>query len=258
MNQLINHTEQQIEKINPNDVSGTLKGLVPRSFEKTFNGLTTKQVEYAFSLCIQGLTREQIATGMSTVVENGYCPDPAMFRKWCLGVKGFVSDVDPVASSYRGKFAAIANIEAWLSDSSTLITNAEREAYNRVYGMFDKLKWADNYEKAKYYAYKAFEDAYSEVVKELVSKGEKQSIWDATKAIEKKREDVIGISANYPKTTSEVNAYTVSRRGFKCVTIEIKKSDVFEYMQLNGMRVFTDAENKLKSLEIKKIDWIAE
>lgn len=258
MNQLINHTEKQIEKINPNDVSGTLKGLVPRSFEKTFNGLTTKQVEYAFSLCIQGLTREQIATGMNTVVENGYCPDPAMFRKWCLGVKGFVNDVDPIASSYRGKFAAIANIEAWLSDSSTLITNAERDAYNRVYGMFEKLNWADNYEKAKYYAYKAFEDAYSEVVKELVSKGEKQSTWDASTAIEKKKEDIIGFGTDYLKTTDTVNAYSVFRRGFKSVTIEIKKADVFEYMKLNDIHIFDKAEDKLISLEIKKIEWVAE
>lgn len=201
MNQITNHTEKQIEKINPNDVSGTLKGLVPRSFEKTFNGLTTKQVEYAFSLCIQGLTREQIAVGMNTVVENGYCPDPAMFRKWCLGIKVFASDVDPIHASYRSKNAALANIEAWLSDSTTKITNAEREAYNRCYGMFNDLKW--NYsDKQKFHTYAAFKDFYDEVVKELVAKGESQSIWIEPPKIESK---VKGISKDYLKQYREEN-----------------------------------------------------
>lgn len=199
MNQITNHTEKKIDKINPNDVSGTLKGLVPRSFEKTFNGLTTKQVEYAFSLCIQGLTREQIAIGMNTVVENGYCPDPAMFRKWCLGIKGFASDVDPIHASYRSKNAALANIEAWLSDNTTKITNAEKEAYNRCYGMFNDLKW--NYsDKQKFHTYLAFKDFYDEVVKELVAKGESQSIWIEPPKIESKAK---GIKKDYLKLSPE-------------------------------------------------------
>lgn len=201
MNQITNHTDQQIEKINPNDVSGTLKGLVPRSFEKTFNGLTTKQVEYAFSLCIQGLTREQIAIGMNAVVENGFCPDPAMFRKWCLGIKGFTSDVDPIHASYRSKNAALANIEAWLIDCTTKITNAEKEAYNRCYSMFNDLKW--NYsDKQKFHTYLAFKDFYDEVVKELVAKGESQSIWIEPPKIESR---VKGISKDYLKQYREEN-----------------------------------------------------
>lgn len=177
MNQIINHTEKQVEKINPNDVSGALKGLVPRSFEKTFNGLTTKQVEYAFSLCIQGLTREQIAIGMNAVVENGYCPDPAMFRKWCLGIKGFINDVDPVASSYKGKYAALNDVYTWISSNhKTEITEASFLAYQKSHSAFSDLKWMSNYEKAKNVADRVFMDNYDEVVKELVQQGIKQEM----------------------------------------------------------------------------------
>jgi len=177
MNQITNHTEKQIEKINPNDVSGALKGLVPRSFEKTFNGLTTKQVEYAFSLCIQGLTREQIAVGMNAVVENGYCPDPAMFRKWCLGVKGFINDVDPIAASYKGKYAALNDVHTWITEKhKTVITEASFIAYERSRGAFSDLSWASNYERAKNTADRVFMDNYEEVVKELIQQGVKQEM----------------------------------------------------------------------------------
>lgn len=177
MNQIINHTEKQIESINPVNVAATIKGIAPRSFEKTFSGLSSEQVAYGFKICLDGLTREQIEKGMIQVRDNGFCPDPAMFRKWCLGIKGFISDIDPVKDSYKGKHAAIANIEAWRTDRSVSITNAEREAYNRVYGMFQDLQYANNYEKQKFYAYEAFKDAYVEVVKELVELGVKQELW---------------------------------------------------------------------------------
>lgn len=183
--QITHHTEKQVEPINPVNVAATIKGIAPRSFEKTFAGLTSEQIAYGFKLCLDGLTREQIEKGMIQVRDNGYCPDPAMFRKWCLGIKGFASDVDPIHASYRAKNAALANIEAWLSDSSTKITNAEREAYNRCYSMFNDLKW--NYsDKQKFHTYAAFKDFYDEVVKELVEKGISQSIWVEPPKIERK------------------------------------------------------------------------
>lgn len=189
MNQLINHTEKQIEKINPNDVSGTLKGLVPRSFEKTFNGLTTKQIEYAFSLCIQGLTREQISIGMNAVVENGYCPDPAMFRKWCLGVKGFVNDVDPVASSYKGKYAALNDVYTWIENrDDRQITEASFIAYERSYNAFNELKWTNTYDRAKRVADSVFMENYEDVVNELVASGIKQEMHINPPKIEKPKE----------------------------------------------------------------------
>lgn len=257
MNQIINHTEKQIEVINPAMVMGTVKGIVPRSFEKTFAGLTTEQIAYSFKLCLDGLTRDQIATGMTSVRDNGYCPDPAMFRKWCLGIKGFINDVDPVKDSYKGKYAAIANIEAWLSNPSTLITNAEREAYNRVYGMFQKLEWADNYERTKFYAYEAFKDSYVDVVKGLIEKGEQQSIWDAKSVIEKKKEPIVGFGQNYLKTTEDISAWYVRKTGFKSVDIEIKKEEIRNYSILKRIS-FGDAQSKLLSLEIKKIKWVVE
>ena len=187
MGQLEHRSEQQIQKLNPNDVMGALKGIVPRSFEKTFNGLDSKQIEYAFSLCLDGLTREQVAVGMSTVRDNGFCPDPAMFRKWCLGINGFTTGIDPIHASYRSKNAALANIEAWLIDDTIKITNAEREAYNRCYSMFNDLKW--NYsDKQKFHTYLAFKDFYDEIVKEMVAKGESQSIWMPPVKIEVKKE----------------------------------------------------------------------
>lgn len=199
MNQITNHTEKQIEPINPMAVMGTLKGISPRSFEKTFSGLETKQVAYAFELCLEGLTRDQIKIGMAKARDSGYCPDPSMFRKWCLGVNGFVSDVDPIHASYRAKNAALANIEAWLSDSTVKITNAEREAYNRCYGMFNNLKW--NYsDKQKFHTYLAFKDFYDEVVKELVDKGEVQSIWVEPLKIENR---VKVVHKQYIKSTPE-------------------------------------------------------
>lgn len=186
MDQLAHRSEQQIQKLNPNDVMGALKGIVPRSFEKTFNGLDSKQIEYAFSLCLDGLTREQVAVGMSTVRDNGFCPDPAMFRKWCLGINGFTTGVDPIHASYRSKNAALANIEAWLIDDTIKITNAERESYNRCYSMFNDLKW--NYsDKQKFHTYLAFKDFYDEVVKEFVAKGEPQSIWVEPPKIETRK-----------------------------------------------------------------------
>lgn len=199
--QITHHTENQIEKTNVPRFLQTMKALAPRSYEKAFSGMDEQVVIFAMTKATEGLTRQQLQVGLDQMFEQGYCPDPVMFRKWCLGIKGFTSDVDPVNASYKGKFAAIANIEAWLSDSSTKITNAEREAYNRVYGMFNQLQWANNQEKAKYYAYEAFKDAYVDVVKELVSKGEMQSIWIEPPKLD--RPKVVAIQKDYLKKTPE-------------------------------------------------------
>lgn len=170
-------TEQKQQVINTPRLLQTMKGLGPRSYEKAFQGFTHEDVLKSMSMALSGITREQVTIGLNTMLDQGYCPDPIMFRKWCLGIKGFISDIDPVKDSYKGKHAAIANIEAWRTDASTSITNAEREAYNRVYGMFNQLQYANNYEKQKFYAYEAFKDAYVEVVKELIELGTKQELW---------------------------------------------------------------------------------
>lgn len=175
--QMTHLTDQQIEKTNVPRLLQTIKAIAPRSYEKAFSGMDEQVVIFAMGKAVNGLTKAQIEIGLNSMFEQGYCPDPVMFRKWCLGITGFTESVDPVKDSYKGKYAAIANIEAWLSDPSTSITNAERGAYNRVYGMFNQLKYANNYEKQKFYAYEAFKDAYVDVVKELIEQGVKQERW---------------------------------------------------------------------------------
>lgn len=199
--QITHHTENQVEKTNVPRFLQTMKALAPRSYEKAFQGMDEEVVIFAMGKAIQGLSKQQLQVGLDAMFEQGYCPDPIMFRKWCLGIKGFASDVDPIYASYRSKNAALANIEAWLSDSTTKITKAEIEAYNRCYSMFNDLKL--NYsDKQKFHTYAAFKDFYDEVVKELVAKGESQSIWIEPPKIEIK---VKGISKDYLKQYREEN-----------------------------------------------------
>lgn len=135
-------------------------------------GMSEEQyMEDLISTCcevLEGITADQIKYGMDMVKRSKFCPVFPELREWCE---------EYVRSSYKPKLSALANINAWLSDTSTLITNAEREAYNRVYDAFNQMQWASNHEKAKYHAYESFKEVYSEVVKELVAKGEVQSIW---------------------------------------------------------------------------------
>ena len=120
----------------------------------------------------QGLTAQDFMRGVEQMKVEAWPPTIPEFRDWCLGGTGS----NPIHASYRAKNAALANIEAWLIDNTVKITNAEREAYNRCYSMFNDLKW--NYsDKQKFHTYSAFKDFYDEVVKEFVSKGEVQSIW---------------------------------------------------------------------------------
>lgn len=114
------------------------------------------------------LNPDDLARGFLKMQTQAWPPTLPEFKAWCLGSSGGSLETNPVSRSYRGKYAAIANIEAWLSDSSITLTNAEREAYNRVYGMFDQLRWAYS-DKKKFYAYEAFKDSYVEVVNESVA-----------------------------------------------------------------------------------------
>lgn len=183
--QLTHHTDQQIEKTNVPRLLQTIKAIAPRSYEKAFTGMDEQIVVFAMSKAVNGLTKAQIENGLNLMFEQGFCPDPVMFRKWCLGIKGFSADVDPIASSYRLKHAALANIEEWLIDNTTKITNAEREAYNRCYTMFNNLKF--NYsDKQKFHTYEAFKDFYKEIVADLVEQGIKQCEWIKPVAIENK------------------------------------------------------------------------
>ena len=177
MNNMVSNNQQAIHPVNSAKVVGIFKAIAPRSFEKTFEGIPTEQINHAMKICLDGLTHEQVNVGLSMVRDNGFCPDPAMFRKWCLGIQGFGTEQQRAVDSYKKKHAALANIIKWISDRDVEITNAEKEAYNRCYEMFSNLNYSNNYERSAYYAYEAFKDNYVDVVNEFVEKGIAQAKW---------------------------------------------------------------------------------
>lgn len=177
MNSMVSNNQQAIQPVNSAKVVGIFKAIAPRSFEKTFEGIPTEQINHAMKICLDGLTHEQVNVGLSMVRDNGFCPDPAMFRKWCLGIQGFGTEHQRAVDSFKKKHAALANIIKWVSDSDVEITNAEKEAYNRCYEMFSNLNYSNNYERSSYYAYEAFKDNYVDVVNEFVEKGITQTKW---------------------------------------------------------------------------------
>lgn len=177
------NTQSEVQPVKSAQLVAVFKSIVPRSFEKTFDGMPTEAINAAMKICIDGLTRDQINLGLTQVRDNGFCPDLAMFRKWCLGVVGFGTEQQRAIDSFKGRNAALANIVKWRGDESTQVTNAEREAYLRSISMFQVLDTANNYERSAYYAYEAFKENYMDVVKEFVEKGINQTIWEKPKSI---------------------------------------------------------------------------
>lgn len=178
--------QTQIQPSSSAKLVGIFKTIAPRSFEKTFDGIPVEQVNQAMKICIDGLSKDQINVGLSMVRDNGFCPDPAMFRKWCLGITGFGTEQQRFVDSFKGKHAALGNIVKWLGDNTHPITNAEKEAYDRCYEMFTAIDWAKNVDRASYLAYEAFKDNYTDVVKEYAEQGQQQAIWVKPVAIENK------------------------------------------------------------------------
>lgn len=178
--------QNQIQPIKTAQLVGIFKAIAPRSFEKTFEGMPIEAIGQAMKICIEDLSREQIDIGLRMVRDNGFCPDPAMFRKWCLGITGFGTEQQRFVDSFKGKHAALGNIVKWLGDNNHAITNAEKEAYDRCYEMFTAIDWAKNVDRASYLAYEAFKDNYTDVVKEYAENGLNQAIWIKPKAIESK------------------------------------------------------------------------
>ena len=179
-------SNQNLGPINSAQLVGVFKAIAPRSFEKTFDGVATAQINTAMKICIDGLTHDQVNFGLSQVRDNGFCPDPAMFRKWCLGITGFGTEQQRLQDSFKGKHAALANIIKWVNDNNHTITNAEKESYDRCYEMFTAIEWAKNVDRAMYLAYEAFKDNYADVVQEFALSGVKQAIWAKPKVIESK------------------------------------------------------------------------
>lgn len=74
---------------NVEHLTAMIKAIVPRSFEKTFGGLSTNEVVAGFSFCVAGFSQTELNTGLAKITQMGYCPDPALFAKWCKGIDGF-------------------------------------------------------------------------------------------------------------------------------------------------------------------------
>ena len=186
MTVMVTNQQTAVQPIKTGQLVGIFKAIAPRSFEKTFEGMPVEAINHAMKICIEGLSREQIDLGLRMVRDNGFCPDPAMFRKWCLGITGFGTEQQRAVDSFKGKHAALADIVKWVSDKKHQITNAEKEAYDRCYDMFNDINWAKNVERAQFYAYEAFKENYTDVVSEFVAQGVLQAVWIKPPAIEKK------------------------------------------------------------------------
>lgn len=186
MNSIVSNTQQAIQPVNSAKVVGIFKAIAPRSFEKTFDGIPTEQINHAMKICLDGLTHDQVNLGLAMVRDNGFCPDPAMFRKWCLGIQGFGTEQQRAVDSFKKKHAALANIIKWRADKETKITNAEKAAYDRCYDAFSNLDYATNFERASYNVYEAFKENYVDVVSEFVEQGVVQSEWIKPVAIARK------------------------------------------------------------------------
>ena len=148
---------------NVEHLTAMIKAIVPRSFEKTFSGLSTNEVVTGFAFCATGLSQTELNTGLAKIKEMGYCPDPAMFAKWCKGIDGF-DNKDYIADSYISKSGALANIIAWIDNPKSPISQAEKQAYDKTYHMFRDI----NSDFDKNQAYSAFKAHYEHAVNALI------------------------------------------------------------------------------------------
>lgn len=149
---------------NPNQLTDVIHSLVTGSFEKKFKGVKANEVILAFGLVTHDLSQEQIHLGINTVIEKAFCPDPALFRQWCLGNRDF-SFNDEIADSYVGKHAALANITKWLENNKqSKISLAEKQAYDECYTLWQNIFSEKDRQKAEL----AFKDFYETITKELI------------------------------------------------------------------------------------------
>lgn len=161
-------------------LTAMVKAIVPRSFEKTFGGLSTDEVVAGFMFCVAGFSQTELNIGLQKIKEMGYCPDPAMFAKWCKGIDGF-DNSDVVADSYIAKTGALASILAWRDNDTRRITVAEKLAYDDVYHVFEQ---ADRLPSMMITAHVAFTDKYEMIVRELVANRQPCQVWQAPVALE--------------------------------------------------------------------------
>lgn len=144
---------------NVEHLTAMVKAIVPRSFEKTFGGLSTDEVVAGFTFCVAGLSQTELNAGLNKIREMGFCPDPAMFAKWCKGIDGF-DNTDAIADSYIGKHGALAQIIKWQQDPKTPITVAQKEAYDDTYHLWTSINSSSDALRAEL----AYKDVYEQIV----------------------------------------------------------------------------------------------
>lgn len=154
----------QIHIQNPAHLVQIIQNLAMGSFAKKYGSQDPNHVITAFGFVTSDLNQDQLNAGLAKMTQMGFCPDAALFRRWCLGLNGF-DNSDAIADSYIGKNAALANILAWLDNPKTKITLAQKQAYDAVYHMFRDIH--SDYDKN--HAYAAFKDHYEFIVQALVS-----------------------------------------------------------------------------------------
>ncbi len=143
-----------------------IKSIVPRSFDKTFDGLAMPEIVAGFRFCVQGLTQAQLNVGLDKIKQMGYCPDPAMFAKWCRGLDGF-DNAYAISDGYVDKHAALHRLEKWLADPSQPISTAIKQAYDATYQAWRDIHTASDRTKAEL----AFKGEYQAIVNDLVNRG---------------------------------------------------------------------------------------
>lgn len=159
---------------------GIIQTMVIGSFAKKYGNINIADVVSVFGVLTSKLTNQQINQGLNTVLEMGYCPDAALFRRWCLGLKDFDS-ADYIADSYIGKTGALSNVLAWLDDDTRSITVAEKTAYDKCYHVFEQ---AHRLPSLMITAHVAFMDNYDMVVRAMVANRQPCRVWQAPVAIE--------------------------------------------------------------------------
>lgn len=151
---------------NPSHLTAMIKSLASSSFERKYHDLTSDQITAGYAYATYGLDQAQLNAGLQMIVEMGFCPDAALFRRWCLGQKT-LDFSDAIADSYIGKHGALGRLEKWLADPSQPISVAMKQAYDATYELWGNIH-SDN-DKIK--AELAFKDEYQAIVNQLVRDG---------------------------------------------------------------------------------------
>lgn len=155
----------QIHIESPAHLVEVISTLATGSFENRYGNKTLNSVIATFGFVTQDLTQLQMNVGIATMMEMGFCPDAVLFRRWCLGFKGF-DNTDYIADSYVGKNGALSNILAWRGDSTQPISTAEKQAYDKTAHLFSQADYNGNMTIT---AHSAFKDHYQMIVRELVA-----------------------------------------------------------------------------------------